>query len=375
MMLNHDMQEIENRLAALTGRAHCVVTSRATSALFLAFRALAKDGGTIVFPAILCPSPAYAALYSGHRPIFCDIEPTTGNLCPIALNDLLARTPDVVAVMVAHLYGQPASMSAIRAVASQHNLPVIEDAAQALGASFEDGTPVGSAGNVGVLSFGRTKIVDAGQGGAIVTDDAQLADRLRANEQSLKPSDANATALAEDYRRSYYRARTLPRAVADEEFLAFPERYRSLYLYRRNPGHNADLLRALDRLAYTKTIRRQKAAIYDEVLDGAPVTPLRRSDGAVPWRFGILVEPDRQASITNGLRAAGFDASNWYPSLHRWFESGRAQNPASLPNAIKHEDMIINLWLDDASDEERVTDCAHTVTRLADKFGPTRMHP
>ena len=81
-------RSLEERLAALTGRRYAVLTSRATAALYLAFRALDRAGSRIVLPAILCPSPAYAALYAGYRLAFCDVEPETGNISVSALERL-----------------------------------------------------------------------------------------------------------------------------------------------------------------------------------------------------------------------------------------------------------------------------------------------
>lgn len=362
-------QHLEARIAALTGREHAVLTSRATAGLYLCFGLLARPRGKIVFPAILCPSPAFAALYAGFEPLFCDVSPATGNIDPNAFAAFVKQTPDVSAVVPTHLYGQPAEMERICEIAQRAGVAVIEDIAQALGASMPDGTPVGGSGTFAVLSFGHTKIVDAGYGGAIVTDDHELAERLRTAEAKLSEPTESRASLAAAYRNEYYRiqdaARTDP--TADAAYLDFPERYRPLYLDRFDPGRAEDIAAALDRLDASVAARRRKASIYDDAVASAGLRPLGREAGAAPWRYGILLPAEEQLRITEGLRAEGFDASNWYPSIHRWFASGRTPDAPDMPAAGQHEKTILNLWLDDPTDESRVVSTAECLIQLVEQ--------
>lgn len=365
--MTDETRDLEERLATLTGRRYAVLTSRATAALYMAFQALDRESGRIVLPAILCPSPAYAVLYAGYRPVFCDVEPETGNISVSALEKLLADTPDVVAVLATHLYGQPAQMTAICEVAERAGVAVIEDGAQALGATMPDGSPTGRYGICSVLSFGHTKIVDAGYGGALVSDDQDLVETVRRADAELATPGIDRARLAADFRSEYYRIRAAAETdpAANEEFLGFPRRYRSLYLDRFDESRTAGLGEALDGLTATLDARRRKAEIYDELLATAALDPLHRDPGAAPWRYGVRIREDEQKRVTEALREAGFDSSNWYPSLHRWFEDGRRQDELSLKNACTHEGTILNLWLDDATDEARVTACAEALADLA----------
>jgi dTDP-4-amino-4,6-dideoxygalactose transaminase len=359
-------RSLEERLAALTGRRYAVLTSRATAALYLAFRALDRAGSRIVLPAILCPSPAYAALYAGYRLAFCDVEPETGNISVSALERLLADTPDVVAVLTTHLYGQPAKMAAICEVAERAGVTLIEDGAQALGATMPDGSPMGRYGICSVLSFGHTKIVDVGYGGALVSDDQGLVETIRRTDAKLATSGKDRARLSAEFRSEYYRIRAAAEIdpAANEEFLGFPGRYRSLYLDSFDEPRIAGLGKALDGLAANLDARRRKAAIYDEILATAALDPLRRDPGAAPWRYGVRVRGNEQKRVTKALRDAGFDSSNWYPSLHRWFEESRRQDESLLKNACTHEEAILNLWLDNETDEARVKACAEALADL-----------
>jgi len=364
--MTSNIQELEERLATMTRRKRCVLTSRATAALYLTFQALDRSNGRIIFPATLCPSPAYAALYAGHSPLFCDIDPQTGNMDPVALEALLANSRDVVAIVAAHLYGQPPDMAALCFAAEQHDIPVIEDIAQGLGATMPDGTPSGSSGNCAILSFGHTKIIDAGYGGALVTDDEQLADRLHAAECNLATPDPACTNLAASYSKNYYRIRDAAESNlhANDDFFDFPVRYRALYLDRFTPSRANEILQALDGLDKTLAARRRKAAIYDEILYSTSITALHRDKGAAPWRYNVHLPSGDQKRLTDELRNSGFDASNWYPSLHRSFEATRHQNEAELSQALKHEGAILNLWLDDMTNDDRVAACAHRLANL-----------
>lgn len=359
---------LEARLAEITGRRYCVMTSRSTAALYLAFHTLAPHPGRIVFPAVLCPSPVYAALYAGHQPAFCDVDRKTGNMDPAALESLLAETPNVVAVMPTHLYGQPARMEEICAVAHAHDVAVVEDLAQALGATMPNGGETGCFGICSVLSFGHTKIIDAGYGGALVTDDKELAMNIRNAEAQLSEPTRDRGTLAATYSADYYRIRdaavTDPRA--HDEFLSFPARFRPLYLDRFDTARAAAINQALNGLKQTLEARRRKAAIYDQKLTGV-LDPLHRDPGSAPWRYSVYLPPGNQVTLTNALRDSGFDASNWYPSLHRWFKAGREQGEKSLGRALAHESSVLNLWLDDSTDDDRVSACAEKLVILAEQ--------
>ncbi|MFQ5953462.1 MAG: DegT/DnrJ/EryC1/StrS family aminotransferase [Kiloniellales bacterium] len=352
------VRALAQRIAELHGRRHCILTGRATSALTLAFRALSAEGGRIVFPAILCPQPANAALYAGFEPLFCDVSAADANLDPGALRRLLSEENDVVAVVFAHLYGEAADMKHLAEVCQDFGVVPIEDAAQAMGASL-DGRPLGSFGEMSVLSFGRTKVLDVGDGGAVMTEDDRLAEKLADAAAKLPPRPAGMAGLQAEYRALYYRLK----AMADENprlnrlFLPLPEMYRNLYLYQFDPARADALSRGLDRLDEEVALRRRKAAIYAERLDQSNVRLLKRQPGGVPWRFNLLLPPERQTEITEGLRRAGFDASNWYPALPKWYATGREQDLGLFENAHQIERGVLNLWLDAATDEVRIRAC------------------
>jgi perosamine synthetase len=167
------------RLAALTGRAHCILTTSGTIALTVAAKALdLKPGDEIIVPAYGVISTINAFASFGYAPRLVDIDPATACIDPAALaSRLTARTKAVCFVNFSGHTGEP--LAEVAAFCSAKGLPLIEDAACALGHRHNDKSS-GSFGNVGCLSFSVPKIVTTGQGGAVVTDDKAVGDRANA---------------------------------------------------------------------------------------------------------------------------------------------------------------------------------------------------
>jgi dTDP-4-amino-4,6-dideoxygalactose transaminase len=346
MKTDQTMRALERHVAALVGRRHCVLVGSGASAIYVALRALSRSAGKVIVPATACPAVPNAVLYAGFEPLFCDVSLESFNLCPAALKRLLGENPEVAAVIPVHLYGQPAPMGEILRISTARSVPVIEDAAQALGGSLA-GRPLGTFGDVSILSFGRTKIVDAGGGGAALTDDDRLAERLRTLEAELPREPRQLTALGEEYRRVYYALKQLadsnPRF--DELFLPLPARFRQMHLFQLDPARAGLIAAALDGLPANVAARRARALRYRLRLERLDLHLPVSDAGAVPWRFSFLAGEGRIAALTAALRAEGIDASNWYPALPRWYAAGRTQPRDGFPHARRIAREVLNLWV------------------------------
>jgi dTDP-4-amino-4,6-dideoxygalactose transaminase len=177
-ILGPEVESLERELAALSGATHGVGVASGTDALRLALEALElRPGDEVLTPAFSFIASSSTIAMTGARPVFVDIDPTTYAIEPaLAARAVTPRTRALVAV---HLYGLPAPMEPLVALARAHGLAVIEDAAQAIGASL-DGRPVGGWGDVACLSFYPTKNLGAcGDGGMLLTSRPDLAERLR----------------------------------------------------------------------------------------------------------------------------------------------------------------------------------------------------
>jgi dTDP-4-amino-4,6-dideoxy-D-glucose transaminase len=170
------VREFEERVAALSGVRHGVAMCNATTALQVLARALGLSG-EVLMPALTFPATPHAMAWLGLAPAFCDVDRHTANLDPVRT----ARTVSACtsAVMAVHLWGRPCDTDALSAVTAARRLPLLFDAAHAVGCTIA-GRPVGAYGLASVFSFHATKVVNAFEGGALVTDDAGLADEARA---------------------------------------------------------------------------------------------------------------------------------------------------------------------------------------------------
>jgi len=177
-VLGPEVEKFEKAFAAYCGVAHCVAVTNGTAAIQLALQGLGVGlGDEVITVAHTFVATAEAINATGARPVFVDIDPLSYTMDPAMLE--VAITPRTKAIIPVHLYGQPADMDAINAIASRHNLLVIEDSCQAHGAKYK-GRRAGSLGNAACFSFYPSKNLGAcGEGGAVTTNDPELAKKLR----------------------------------------------------------------------------------------------------------------------------------------------------------------------------------------------------
>lgn len=171
------VKEFEEEVAAYCGVKHAVGVASGSDALILTLRALGiGPGDEVITTSFTFVATAHAILHCGARPVFVDIDPETFNINPDLIEP--AVTERTKAIIPVHLFGHPADMDPITKIARKFNLYVVEDAAQAFGALYK-GRKVGSLGDVGCFSFFPTKNLGCyGDGGMVVTDDAEIAEKI-----------------------------------------------------------------------------------------------------------------------------------------------------------------------------------------------------
>ena len=282
-----EIGEFEQRFASLCTRRFGVATSNGTTALHLALAALGiGPGDEVIVPALTFVATANAVHYTGATPVFADADPLTWNVDPAAVaKRVTKRTRAVLAV---HLYGQPAEMRALGAIARGAGAVLVEDAAEAHGARYR-GRPVGSLGHVACFSFYGNKMVTTGEGGMVLTSDARLAARLRLLRDHAMSS-----------KRRYY-----------HEEIGFN--------YRMTTLQAALGLAQLDRFAEILDRKRRIAAWYREGLRGLPLELAADLPGCenVHWMFSALV-----------ARRARLDRDTL---LRRLFDRGVDSRPFFVP--------------------------------------------
>lgn len=169
------VQELESKIASLHGVKHCVAMSNGTIALEIAIRALGMSGEVIV-PSYTFVATAHALFWQGITPVFADIDPTTHNLDPSAVQRMI--TPRTTGIIGVHLWGRPAPVQALQRIADENGLQLMYDSAHAFSCSV-DGTSIGGFGRCEVLSFHATKVYNTFEGGAVLTNEDDLAETMR----------------------------------------------------------------------------------------------------------------------------------------------------------------------------------------------------
>jgi dTDP-4-amino-4,6-dideoxygalactose transaminase len=178
VILGPEVAALEAEVAAYCGVAHGIGCGSGTDALSLALHALELDrGDEVILPAFTFFATAGSVCRAGARPVFCDIDPATYNIDPKQVQSKI--TPRTRVILVVHLFGQCADMEQLWRIAERHDLILIEDAAQALGAEYQ-GKRAGSLGSLGCLSFYPTKNLGSyGDAGMVVTNDSPWAGRMK----------------------------------------------------------------------------------------------------------------------------------------------------------------------------------------------------
>jgi dTDP-4-amino-4,6-dideoxygalactose transaminase len=292
--------EFEKAFADYCGVEHCVSVNSGTSALHLAMRLLnIGPGDEVITVPMTFIATTWAISYVGARPVFVDIDPERRTMDPARLKK--AITPRTKAILPVHLFGQPADMELILHIASQHDIPVIEDAAQAHGAIYK-GRRVGQLGAMGCFSFYPGKNLGAyGEGGALVTNDSRFAARaisLRDHGQSQR----------------YYH---------DE--IGFN--------YRMDSFQAAILNIKLGKLDEWNAARARHARAYTELIKDAPIsTPMLFEDSTSVWHC-YVIECNERDEVRSRLSDLGIETGIHYPvpvHLQRAYES-LGHRPGDFP--------------------------------------------
>ena len=168
------INEFNSRFAELQNAKYSISVHSGTSALWVALKAAGvKAGDEVIIPAYTFIATATAVILANAVPVFADIDLNSGNIDPVKVNPLI--TKKTKAIIPVHIAGNPADMRALTNISEEHEIPIIEDAAQAHGAEY-NGTKVGAIGLGGIFSFQTSKNMTAGEGGAIVTNDPEFFD-------------------------------------------------------------------------------------------------------------------------------------------------------------------------------------------------------
>jgi perosamine synthetase len=333
-----EVAAFEQEFARVVSGRRCVAVNSGTSALHLGLLALGiGPGDEVVVPSFTFAATANAVVLAGATPVFADIDPVTFCLDPAAV--AAAVSPRTVAVMPVHLYGHPASMTALEAVADRHGIAVVEDACQAHLASWQ-GRPVGAFGAVAAFSFYPTKNMTTGEGGMVVCGDEDVARKVRLlRNQGME--------------RRY-----------ENEVVGFNARM-------------TDVAAAIGRVQLTKLVgwterRRRNAAFLDQHLGGLAADGLGRPTVAAgaehSWHQYTVRAPARDR-LQARLTESGIGSGIYYPiPVHRLpsFAGASGAGP-DLPRTGEACREVLSLPVHPALSDADLERIAAAVTKAVDQ--------
>lgn len=285
--------DFERMLGKITGSPNVVALTSGTSAIHLALKILGVGlGDTVLAPTFTYVATISPAIHLGARPVFIDSERDTWNMDPAllekALGDLQKQGIRPKVILVAHTYGMPSNMNAINALADQYDIPVLEDAAESLGSLYR-GKPAGTMGKVGIYSFNNNKVVTSYGGGALVTEEAALAQK----------------------------ARFL--AAQARENLPYYEHHEAGFNYAMNPLSAAYGMSQLPLLGQNIEIRRRIFETYQQELGNLGIRFHAESDKnrSNRWFSAVLFENRSQCTkVTSALEAQRIETRPLWRPMH-----------------------------------------------------------
>ncbi len=344
------VEDFENVFADTTGADYAVACANGTAALHLSALALElKPGDQVIVPTITFLSTANAARFVGAEVIFADVDPNTGLMGPVELNQALERADRdrVKAVFPVHLSGQCTDMAAVADIAAKNNLTVAEDACHALGSTYQDGNktqPIGDSKYAAMATFSLhpVKIIAMGEGGVITTNDSILADKLR------RLRNQGMTREASDFQNK--------ELAFNEQGDANPWYYEMPELgfnYRASDIHCALGLSQLKKLKDFVSRRQALADHYDKIIPTlAPhVRPIARQQHCQPaWHlYVVLIDFDKtnldRADVMQKLRDKGIGSQVHYIPVHQQPYYRQRYGDLQLPGAEAYYSQCLSLPL------------------------------
>jgi len=302
LSLGPRLEEFETEFASWVGSDDAVAVSSGTAALHLGVRALGwGEGDEVVTTPFSFVASANCLLYEGAIPVFCDIDPVTLNVDPAAVQSA-ADNGTIAGILPVHIFGYPADLIALESIADAYEIPILEDACQALGAVDAEGRAIGTAGHVAAFAFYANKQLTTGEGGVIVPAGEAMGSELRSTRNQGRAEDMSSL-----------------------------EHDRIGFNYRMTDVQAAIGIAQLERLDETLERRERVAAAYRAGLEsagGAPagegdpeglLLPCRdRGDERRSWFVFCVQLPegaDREAVIER-LGAAGIASKAYLPCIH-----------------------------------------------------------
>lgn len=366
LSLGPRLAEFEQKFAAYVGTRYAIAVNSGTSGLHLCVKALGIGAGDeVLTTSFSFVASANCLLYERAVPVFVDIDPATLNIDPARIRDTIAR--DYVwdrkrltnrrsgrvlkAILPVHVFGMPCDMAPIVETASSFNLHVIEDACEALGATYR-GQPVGTFGDAGVFAFYPNKQMTTAEGGMIVTNDARIASVCRSLRNQGRDDSA-----------------------------AWLRHVQLGYNYRLSELHCALGIAQLERIAELLSRRDRVAAEYTRRLAGIPQIALPHAPAGRKRTWFVYVirllgdnAPRLRHDLITGLRQRGIASQIYFPAIHQqpYFRDLALGPGRPLPETEPAAETCLALPFYPSMTSEQVEDVCATIREILERTSRSR---
>lgn len=349
------IEALEKQLCALTGAKYCVAVSNGTSALHIAAMAAGiGEGDEVITTPITFAASANCVLYCGGTPVFADINPETYNIDPASIEKCI--TPKTKAVVAVDFTGQAVELDAIRDICQKHRLFLIEDAAHSIGTKY-NGKPVGSIADMTTFSFHPVKTVTAGEGGAVMTNDSALYEKL---------------VLAHTH--GITRNRSLMVHPTDDPW--YNEQVGYGYNYRMTEFQAALLSSQLKKLERFSARRKEIVEKYDEAFSRLPQLQIQKEiaqSDTTRHLYILRLRSDMmncsRREFFDALHAEGIYSQVHYLPVywHSYYEK-LGYKKGLCPHAEKYYSEVMSLPLYYSLTDRDLEDVIHAVKKLVEHY-------
>ena len=341
------------------------MVGNATMSIALILQAAGISGKRVAIPNNVCINVPMGVYFSGNQPLFLDICKDDFGLDPDPLAACIERVDAVIAV---HAYGMPCKIKQIESICKHNGVFLIEDFAVAQRVTVS-GMAVGRFGDASIVSFGAGKIIDVGHGGAVLTNNWALAEKLKTlthglpafsteSKDKIDQFSSNHTKLynqsyGKDLNESASRFKTDVMALQSHYFYKFDTNY-----IQKIMGE----LKSLTENVEQRLTRNQKIVDQFVNIDQTLISTIKLPEGSVPWRTNLLIHKGRD-QLLRSLIDNKYKISSWQPSADLFFED-RSKEVIDTPVSDWLGDVILNLWCNQDADDTYINKVSSEIKKI-----------
>ena len=336
-----------------------LITGRGSTALWLILKVLNKKYTNILVPVNICEIIYPIIINSNLKPVFYDVDSETGIATPQIIDEAYSGKEEVLIVL--HQFGLPVKIDEICSWAESKNIFVIEDVCCALGATY-DGQSLGTWGHAAIFSFGYSKIVECGIGGAVYSRDKLFCKKIIDQIKNLAPYSKEHKNKDKEFQNSIHELRNSSNIPKFKKYNDIYNKYLNYLLFKLEDEDINDIRNSYKELENNISNRSFFADRYRKEITNKKITHVHKIPGQTYWRYNILVKENNQKKLIKELRNKGLLASNWYPPMPKLFE--KSYNPGKFRGCESFSSCVVNLFVDHRVNNSKVTQCINLINNF-----------